>query len=88
MNKERRKNIEILQGKIQEVLGYIDEIKCEIEELRDEEQDAYDNLPDSIREGEKGDIMQDAIDNLNYALDCDIETYLEDWDSYLEEAKG
>lgn len=88
MNKERRKNIEKLQDKIQEVLGYIDEIKTEIESLIYDEEEAYYNLPDSIRESEKGEIMQEAIDNLNYALDCDLESALEECDGYLEEAKG
>lgn len=88
MNRERRKNIDILQGKIQSVLGYIDEIKCDIESLIYDEEEAYYNLPDSLRDSEKGDIMQEAIDNLKSALDCDLESAFEECDSYLEEAKG
>ena len=60
MNKARRKAIE----KISEQL---EELQAELQELRDAEEEAYDNLPESLQEGEKGDAMQEAIDNMESA---------------------
>lgn len=35
--------------------------------MRDEEQDAYDNTPESLQEGERGQKMNDAIDAIEDA---------------------
>ena len=62
MNNARRKEIE-------KRTSALDAIKERIEALQEEEQDAFDNLPESIHYGERGDKMQSAIDNLEYAAD-------------------
>jgi len=60
MNAQRRKQIEELMAKAEE-------LKAAIDELSSDEQDAYDNLPISLQDGEKGNTMQEAIDNLESA---------------------
>ena len=62
MNNARRKEIE-------KITADLEAIKERIEALQEEEQDAFDNLPESIQHGERGDKMQSAIDNLEYAAD-------------------
>ena len=62
MNNERSKEI-------QKITADLEAIKERIEALQEEEQDAFDNLPESIQYGERGDKMQSAIDNLEYAAD-------------------
>lgn len=62
MNKQRRKKLESLAEQIRVV-------KDELEELRDEEQTAHDNLPDSFQEGEQGSRMESCIENLDEAID-------------------
>ena len=62
MNNARRKEIE-------KITADLEAIKERIEALQEEEQDAFDNLPESIQYGECGDKMQSAIDNLEYAAD-------------------
>ena len=57
MNKARRKQLEA-------ALGQAEELKETIEILRDEEQEAHDNLPESIR----GEAMQEIVDSLDYAV--------------------
>lgn len=47
MNKTRRKAIDDVVAKLQE-------LRDEVESLRDEEQDYYDNMPESFQNGEKG----------------------------------
>lgn len=73
MNKQNRKMIE----------GYIDsleDIKQNIESMLDEENEKYDNMPEGLQESERGEAMQNAIDNLESASDAigDAIDYLND----------
>lgn len=61
MNKARRLSIMKIADSLQALKSDVESIQCE-------EQDAYDNLPESIQDGERGDRMQDAIGNLDDAL--------------------
>ena len=36
-----------------------------LSEVRDEEQEAFDNMPESLQYGSRGDAMQDAIDTMD-----------------------
>lgn len=76
MNNTRRKHLSEIQERIQDIMRDLDEI-------RNEEDDAYTNLPESIQYSERGDTMAEAIDNLDEAI-----SILEDVDSYIEDAKG
>ena len=60
MNKDRRARIQALIDKLYDIQSDIDFIK-------EEEQEYYDNMPEIIQYGEKGDKAQEAIDNLDYA---------------------
>jgi len=57
-----------------------------LEDVRDEEQDAYDNMPEGLQYSERGDMMQEAIDSLDEAVDNidEVVSYLEDAISYAE----
>ena len=68
MNARRRKEIEKLTAQIEEIMSAIDY-------LREEEQEAYDNLPESFQDGEQGDRMTDAIEKLEYAYDILQDAY-------------
>lgn len=58
MNKERRQ-------RLGDALVSLDEAIDIINEVRDDEQDAYDNMPDSLQMSSRGDAMMDAIDTLD-----------------------
>lgn len=60
MNKQRRKALDTLYRKIEE-------LRQEVEEVMDEEQDSYDNLPENLQGSERGEAMYEAIDNLDSA---------------------
>lgn len=65
MNKERRKRIENAIANLQDVMEEV----CAIQE---EEQDAFDNLPEGIQESSRGELMQETVDGLdNVASDLD-----------------
>ena len=51
MNRQRRKSIAEAIDKITEAIGMLEAVK-------EEEQDALDNLPDSFRYGERGEEME------------------------------
>lgn len=61
MNASRRKSLKsIAEG--------ISALQAELEAVRDEEQEAFDNMPQSLQDGEKGSSMQDGISNLDDAI--------------------
>ena len=62
MNKNRRNAISDIYGKL------ID-IQSDLECIRDEEQEAFDNLPESIQYSERGERMEEYISSLEEALD-------------------
>ena len=74
MNNTRRKAI-------QKIYDRLEELMQDIEALQEEEQDCYDNLPESLQDSERGQAMQEAADNLEYAASS-IQEALD----YLEEA--
>lgn len=75
MNNNRRKQID-------DILEQLNPLLLEIESVKDEEQEAYDNLPESMQNGDKGEKMSDAVNNLEYAFDSQTEVI-----DYLESAK-
>ena len=68
MNKERRKRIEEASAKIAEAEAALQAAQEIIQEVRDGEESARDNLPESLQDGERGQAMQEAIDALDSAL--------------------
>ena len=98
MNKERRKAIDAL---IAEIRGLENEMTCLVQQVEEavemilgDEQDAFDNMPESLQCAEKGEAAQEAINNLEYA-DGEMGSWLSDITDkadeiigYLEEAKA
>ena len=74
MNKERRKRLAAAVSKLEEV-------KESMEALCEEEQDAYDNLPESLQDSERGEQMSDCIDALGEAV-SDLEGIIDTLNDY------
>ena len=87
MNNDRRKAIALIRGEVEQLAEQLDSVKTQLEDLRDEEQEYFDNMPESLQGGEKGDAAQEAVNQLDSAIDAlDI-----DFDSAtgaLEEAQA
>jgi hypothetical protein len=65
MNAARRKDLE--RARI-----LLADAKAILEQARDEEQDAFDAMPESIQQGPRGDKGQAAVDALDEAVNaCD-----------------
>jgi flagellar biosynthesis chaperone FliJ len=61
MNAQRRKQI-------QSLIDTIDDAKSQLETLRDDEQEYYDNMPEGLQAGEKGDKAQECATALDDAV--------------------
>ena len=61
MNNTRRKSL-------RELIEKTEGIKQEIEEIRTEEEEYYNNMPSSVQDGEKGDRAQTVIEYLDEAM--------------------
>ena len=70
MNKIRR-------TKIKEQIEAMEIIKSSIEDILDEEQDAFDNMPESLQYSERGETSQEAIDSMENVLSS-LEDILEE----------
>lgn len=74
MNNERRKALRDLAARIDTKIDELSELMSELETLKEEEQEVFDNMPESFQQGERGEKVQSAIDNLEEAtsaIDCD-----------------
>lgn len=60
MNKARRKQIA-------QLLEQLENLKADLDSILEEEQEAFDNLPESLQEGERGQASQTAIESLESA---------------------
>jgi len=71
MNNARRK-------KIEDITTRIETLVTELEEIRDDEQSAFDSIPESLQESEKGETMQAHIENLESCVSSlnDVLSYL------------
>lgn len=76
MNKSRR-------SRIDEIIQKIEDLTYDIDVLRDEEEECYENLPESIQLSDLGETMNDAITSLDDAISS-----LEEATDHLNEAKG
>lgn len=62
MNQSRRNQLRDIQQQLQDIYERLD-ILC------NEEQEAYDNMPESIQDSARGDAAQNAIDTLESVRD-------------------
>jgi len=56
-------------------VGFLEEAKAILEELRDAEQEKFDNMSEGLQASERGQAIETAANNLSSAYD-DVETAL------------
>lgn len=66
MNKDRRK-------RLQEICDILEEQQAALEEIRDEEQESFDNLPESLQCTERGQALEESAGDLDSAC-SDLES--------------
>ena len=88
MNNTRRTAISRVSQKVGNIKGELEALMQEIEEIKGEEEDYKDNIPENLQGGEKYVIAENAIENLEEAYNSldDVVGSLEDVESYLDKA--
>lgn len=76
MNAARRKELD-------KAFSQIEEAKSIIEAVKDEEQEAFDGMPENMQQGDRGSAMESAVSNLEDAIG-EMENVL----ANIEDAKG
>lgn len=61
MNRDRRNRIERIKEQVET-------LKDQLEGILDEEETAFDNLPDSLQSGDRGQSMEEAMNNIETAV--------------------
>lgn len=89
MNNARRKDIDALMKTFQEIRETLPPAD-EIQELLDQENEAYDAMPEGLQNSDRGEALQDAILCLEQALDdlSEIESGVENILRNLEGARN
>ena len=62
MNDNRRK-------KIDEVIGLIEKARLIVQEVAEEENETYDNMPDNLKYSARGEAMYESVQALEYSED-------------------
>lgn len=62
MNNNRRKEIK-------KIIEQLKELQSRIEDVRDDEQDSLDNIPESLQESERYETSEAALENLDVSVD-------------------
>lgn len=76
MNNARRKQIASIKTEIEEKLSLL-------QELQEEEQDYFDNMPENLQYSERGEKSEQAADDLQNIID-EIQSQLEELETVIE----
>lgn len=88
MNKERRRKIDKAVENVNSLQNVLEELQQQIEEIRDEEQDYLDNIPENLQNSERYETAENDLDNLEEAVNWFDNIDIDELLSLLEEAKG
>lgn len=87
MNRERRKNINKVVEEINNLISLLEETKENLENIKSEEEEYYNNIPENLQNSinaENSLTAQDTLDETIYQIDNAIDC-LTDAISYCEE---
>lgn len=88
MNNARRKTISRILTRLTEISEVMESILSDIELVKDEEEECFDNIHENLQESDRYQAAEAAVDNLNNAYDLWQEAIesIEDVSSSLETA--
>ena len=87
MNRDRRRKIGRIIKALETTIQNCEDIYNNLDETRDEEEEALDAMPDNLRETERAQVCEEAIDALETAVDmvASAQEKLEEAKEVLEE---
>ena len=77
MNKQRRKELAEAIEKLEKAIAMLEEAKETVECVTEEEQEAYDNMPESLQCSERGEMTLDNVGTLE-EITSNIESYIDE----------
>lgn len=88
MNQARRKTLASIEADIVAALGTLEDAKSELADVRDEEQESFDNLSEGLQQSQNGQRMEEVVGFLEEAIDA-IDTFVDSGiQDNLSEAMG
>lgn len=88
MNKKRRQCIDAVILKINNLQDIIEELQQDIEDIAADEQDYLDNIPENLQASERYEAGENAVENLEAAIDWLEDINTSELEELLEDAKG
>lgn len=85
MNRIRRKSLKAILGQMDELSTVLETVKEALQDVLNEEQEVYDNLPEGLQEADQGQQMQEYIETLEGVVDSLGELDIEDLYGTVEE---
>lgn len=85
MNRIRRKSLRTILGQMDDLSTVLETVKEALQDVLNEEQEAYDNLPEGLQEADRGQQMQEYIETLEGVVDSLGELDIEDLYGTVEE---
>jgi len=70
MNNERRKVLNLISGKIETMKEELESLRDLLDAVKDEEQEAFDNLPEGLQQADRGQAMEAAVEKLQEVYDA------------------
>lgn len=67
MNKQRKEKIRQLKARFQDIQTELKQTSGELSSILNEEQDAFDNMPEGLQSSYRGMCSEDAIDTMEEA---------------------
>lgn len=88
MNAIRRKKLAALIDAIEDIKSQLEDQQSTLEELNDEEQEYFDNIPENLQSSERYERAETSSSALNEAYEalCDLLDQFESVTSSIEEA--
>lgn len=88
MNNTRRKGIKKISEKVSDLRIQLEELLSEIEEVKGEEEEYRDNIPENMQSGERYEVAEAAVESLDsaYGILEDAISSLEEMENTLDEA--
>ena len=90
MNKQTRKQLAELRDKVDSLKSQLLDLSEQVQEIRDEEDDKYYNLPDGLQESKVGQAIQENVEYLedivyNFEqVESSFDTLLDSFDELME----
>lgn len=88
MNKKRRQCIDAVILKINNLQDIIEELQQDIEDIAADEQDYLDNIPENLQASERYEAGENAVENLEAAINWLEDINTSELEELLEDAKG